>query len=85
MSDQKEKKRTIKFLEGNWLVFEENDKLWVCHFCSGGDTPHAKQGIKQNSWFHKAVDVEKNNKCAACQEEIPKNLFMLVKVSNAPL
>lgn len=78
--------RKIKFLEGNWLVFEENSKLFATHFCNGGaKTPHSQRGIKQTPWFHKAVDIEKSDKCEACEEDIPKNLFMLVKVSNALL
>ena len=79
--------RKIKFLdESNWLVFEEDEKLFATHFCSGGkDTPHAQQGIKQNPWFHKAVDLAKSEKCAACEEDIPKHLLMLVKIANAPL
>lgn len=88
VSDKQKEKgpRKIKFLQDNWLVFEENEKLYATHFCNGGPkTNHAQQGIKQVPWFHKAVDVEKADKCELCEELIPKNLFMLVKVSNVPL
>lgn len=87
-SSLKKGPRKIKFLdkESNWLVFEEDEKLYATHFCNGGaNTPHAQAGIKQTPFFHKAVNLETSEKCAACQEDIPKHLLMIVKVANAPL
>ena len=76
----------MKFLEGNWMVFEKNERLWAAHFCSGKkDSPQAQAGIKQAPWFHKAVDIEKSDKCAACEEEVPKHLFMAIKINNVTL
>jgi len=72
--------RKLKMISDNWLVFEEDDKLWLSHFCSGKPSPYEKK--QRTPWFHKGENVEKTDKCSSCEEEIPKNLYMMAKVNN---
>jgi len=72
--------RKLKMVEGNWFVFEEDEKLWLSHFCSGKPNPYEKE--QRAPWFHRGENVEKTDKCSSCDEEIPKNLYMMVKINN---
>jgi len=70
--------RKIKLLEHNWLIFEENEKLWAAHFCSGN--------TKRKPWFNQAINLKTNSSenttCNACGNEIPNSLLMILKISN---
>ena len=73
--------RKIKMIEGKWLVFEENEKIFVSHFCAGKPNPF---GIERGPWFHRGENVDKTDKCSSCEEEIPKNIYMMAKIQNCP-
>jgi len=74
-------KRKLKMVgENGWAVFEEDDKIWLSHFCSGKPNPYEKE--KRAPWFHRGEDVDKTDKCSSCEQEIPKNLLMMAKINN---
>ena len=74
--------KKIKFSFKKWIVFEENEKMSVTHFCSGiaGKTTYKER----KPWFHNAIDVEKISKCPACETEVPENVQMIIKLNNYP-
>ena len=74
-------KRKLKMVgENGWAVFEEDDKIWLSHFCSGKPNPYEKE--QRAPWFHRGEDVDKTDKCSSCEQEIPKNLLMMAKINN---
>ena len=74
--------KKVKMADGKWILFEEDEKLWVSHFCSGKPGINARERSKP--WFHKAVDTEKETKCPACDTEVPNNLKMVIELKNFP-
>ena len=80
----------------NWVMFQENNELYVFHFC----------GIdEKNHWFRKTIDWDKQRnlctkcndepkekcinceypRCEACKLEVPEKMASLIKIHKSGL
>lgn len=68
--------------DDGWVIFEQNEKIHVCHFC----VPKDKYAKKKSLMFGPTVGWKEDKpKCQICEEPVPPQVQLMKTLINSNL